>query len=92
LRDLFDIQIVPQDFRIQVLENNVIHLGNPLLDIAVNNSVLTTLNDAIMIDKKVNRNKIDPIAALINAWVEALYYEFNEKDLNDFYNSEDFSF
>jgi phage terminase large subunit-like protein len=72
-----------QDFRIQVLENNVIHSGNPLLDIAINNSVLTTLNDAIMIDKKINRNKIDPIAALINAWVEALYYEFNEKDLFD---------
>jgi phage terminase large subunit-like protein len=81
-----------KSFKIEVLEGNILHLGNPLLDIAINNSVLTSINDAVMIDKKVNRNKIDPIAALINGWVIALDYEFNEKDLNEFYNSEDFSF
>ncbi|PAD94355.1 terminase TerL endonuclease subunit, partial [Terribacillus saccharophilus] len=67
------------------------HSGNPLLDVAVNNAILKEDNDAVQIDKRKNREKIDPIAAGMNAYTDAMYY-FHEDDLNEYYEGEEFSF
>ncbi|MCM6877199.1 terminase large subunit, partial [Enterococcus faecium] len=62
---------------------------------AVNNAILKTDNNGIQINKSKNSNKIDPIAALINAYVFAMDYftktEGSKAD-NEFYTSEEFSF
>lgn len=78
-------------FRNQVTDERIKHSGNPLLDVAVNNAILKEDNDAVQIDKRKNREKIDPIAAGMNAYTEAMYY-FHEEDYNDYYEGEEFSF
>lgn len=78
-------------FRNQVTDEKIKHSGNPLLDVAVNNAILKEDNDAVQIDKRKNREKIDPIAAGMNAYTDAMYY-FHEDDLNEYYEGEEFSF
>jgi phage terminase large subunit-like protein len=57
------------------------HAKNPLLDIAVHNVVVHQENDTIMINKKLNREKIDPIVAMMDAHTEAMYhYKTGEVD------------
>ena len=61
----------------------------------MNNAILKTDNNGIQINKSKNSNKIDPIAALINAYVFAMdYFTTTEgaKADNEFYTSEEFSF
>ncbi|AYC54143.1 hypothetical protein CHCC15075_1712 [Bacillus licheniformis] len=81
-----------KDFRLQVYDKKIIHDGNPLLTIAINNAVVTKVNDTIQIDKKKERNKIDPIAAGINAYTEAMHHEEDTIDYNEFFKSNNFSF
>ncbi|NQD53310.1 terminase large subunit, partial [Bacillus altitudinis] len=69
----------------------LLHTNNPLLNLAINNAILKKVNDTVQIDKDLNREKIDPIAALMNAYTEAMYhYEQNETDWDAYYQSEDF--
>ena len=81
-----------KDFQINVFEKKIMHANNPLLTIAVNNAIIKKENDTIIIDKKIARNKIDPIAATINAWTEAMYHVEDTIDWNEYYASDDFSF
>lgn len=81
-----------KDFRLKVYDKQIMHDGNPLLTIAINNAIVVKENDTIKIDKKKNRNKIDPIAAGINAYTEALHHEDDSTDYNEFFKSDDFSF
>lgn len=81
-----------KDFRLQVYDKKIIHNGNPLLTMAINNAVVVKENDTIRIDKKKNRNKIDPIAAGINAYTEAMHHEEDTIDYNEFFKSDNFSF
>ncbi len=89
------LNVPTRTFREQVYEGNVIHKKNTILTHAVNNAILKTDNNGIQINKSKNSNKIDPIAALINAYVFAMDYftktEGSKAD-NEFYTSEEFSF
>lgn len=67
-----------KDFRIQIYNRMMTHEPNPLLDIAVHNATLKEDNDGIMINKRLNREKIDPIVAMIDAHTEAMYYYKNQ--------------
>ncbi|EME8138673.1 terminase large subunit [Enterococcus faecium] len=89
------LNVPTRTFREQVYEGNIIHRKNTILTHAVNNAILKTDNNGIQINKSKNSNKIDPIAALINAYVFAMdYFTATEgaKADNEFYTSEEFSF
>ncbi|AOS70289.1 terminase large subunit [Bacillus subtilis] len=80
-----------KDFRLCVYDKRIIHTDNPLLTIAVNNAIVKEFNDLIRIDKDKNREKIDPIAAMITAHYEAMHYYTDEFDWNSYYESEEFT-
>lgn len=89
------LNVPTRTFREQVYEGNVIHNKNTILTHAVNNAILKTDNNGIQINKSKNSNKIDPIVALIDAYVFAMdYFTTTEgaKADNEFYTSEEFSF
>lgn len=79
-------------FRMWVAEKTIKHFGNSLLTIAVNNAVLIyDGEDNVKINKKMNRQKIDPIISVITAFSEASMHEFSE-DWSSIYESEEFGF
>ena len=62
-----------KDFRNQVYSGNVVHDNNPVLGWAVGNAVIRQdHNENIMLDKDKSSQRIDPIAALINAHVRGM--------------------
>lgn len=82
--DLIEIRQGPQtlsnpnmSFRLNVINGDIKHAYNPLLDIAIKNAVAKDTNDSIMIEKRMNREKIDPLMATIFAYAEACEYEWN---------------
>jgi len=102
LDGIFDLVEVPQrqtilsaptkDFKYQVDNCNVISAENPLLDRAIYNAITTEKNDLLVIDKQSNRNKIDPIDALLNAWLEAMYHDWNQQTIGDMLENGDYGF
>ncbi|MGQ5518785.1 terminase large subunit [Enterococcus gallinarum] len=89
------LNVPTRTFRQQVFEQNIVHVKNTILTHAVNNAILKEDNNGIQINKSKNSNKIDPIAALMNAYVFAMdYYTETEgvKADNEFYTSNEFSF
>ena len=50
---------------------------SPLLDIAVKNAIAKNVNDSLMIEKQMNREKIDPLMSSIFAYVIACEYEWD---------------
>lgn len=67
------------DFRLKVIDEQIKHHKNPLLDIAVKNAVSKNVNDSVMIEKKLNREKIDPLMSTIFAYVIASEHEWDKK-------------
>lgn len=67
------------DFRLKVIDEQIKHHKNPLLDIAVKNAVAKSVNDSVMIEKKLNREKIDPLMSTIFAYVIASEHEWDKK-------------
>jgi len=62
-----------KNFRDLVLQKKIIHNNNPVLTWAMSNAVTREdHNNNIMIDKKKARERIDPVAALINAHARAM--------------------
>jgi phage terminase large subunit-like protein len=62
-----------KDFREQVYSGNLIHNNNPVLTWAISNAVTRQdANENIMLDKSKSSERIDPIAAVINAHVRAM--------------------
>ncbi|WP_368659574.1 terminase large subunit [Metabacillus halosaccharovorans] len=69
-------------FREKVYEGKVIHDGDPLLEWAISNAVIKQDDqENMMISKKVSKNRIDPIASIINAYARAMY-DNHSVDLN----------
>lgn len=61
-----------KDFRNQVYSQNIVHDNNPVLAWAIGNAVVRQdHNENIMLDKDKSAQRIDPIAAVINAHVRA---------------------
>lgn len=67
------------DFRLKIIDEQIKHHKNPLLDIAVKNAVSKNVNDSVMIEKKLNREKIDPLMSTIFAYVIASEHEWDKK-------------
>lgn len=89
------LNVPTRTFRQQVFEKNIVHVKNTILTHAVNNAIVKEDNNGLQINKSKNSNKIDPIAALINAYVFAMDH-FTKQQMevadNEFYKSEEFSF
>ena len=82
--ELYEIRQGPQtlsnpisDFRLKTINGNIKHEKNPLLDIAVKNAIAKNVNDSLMIEKQMNREKIDPLMATIFAYVISCEYEWD---------------
>jgi phage terminase large subunit-like protein len=83
-------------FREDLFNGKVVHAENSLLAYAVGNAILRyDANNNPMIDKARNATKIDPIAALMNAYTIAMDH-YTEKETeaadNEFYTSDRFGF
>lgn len=62
-----------KNLRDNVYMRQVMHLGDPVLGWAMSNAVTKAdVNDNIMLDKKMARQRIDPAAATVNAFVRAM--------------------
>lgn len=87
-------------FRDAVFDKSLQHADNQLLAYAVNNAILKyDSNNNPIIDKVRGSDKIDPLAALMNAYTEAVKYQQNQEDqlingvdASEFYSSDEFSF
>lgn len=65
-----------KNFREEVYKGNVVHNNNPVLTWAIGNAVTKMApNETFMLDKSKSTQRIDPIAALINAHVRAMVVE-----------------
>lgn len=81
-----------KDFRESVYKGNIIHDGDPVLTWAVGNAITKTdAQENIMLDKSKSTNRIDPLAATINAFTRARLDEFSNIDYNKYILSEEFS-
>lgn len=77
-------------FREEAYRGNILHEPNPLLDWAISNAVTKRdHNENIILDKEKSTNRIDPIAAVINAFSRARVIA--EEDMSDYVLSDDFS-
>jgi phage terminase large subunit-like protein len=64
-----------KDFRERVYRGQIIHDGSPVLQWAMSNAVeKIDAKGNIMLDKEKSREKIDPVAALMNAHTRAIHY------------------
>lgn len=81
-----------KQFKLDVFEKKVRHNDNPNLNLAINNAVTKHDNNGnIILDKQLNRSKIDALVALTTAYTMAINYEF-ENGLEDYILSDDFGF
>jgi phage terminase large subunit-like protein len=66
-----------KNFREMVYSGRVVHDKNPVLTWAISNAVAETVdrNENIILSKKKSRQRIDPIAAVINSHVRAMVNE-----------------
>lgn len=81
-----------KQFRLDLMDEKVFHDNNELLNIGVRNAIVRTDNNGnIILDKKKNREKIDSIVAVLNAYTEAMMHEFTV-DLNEMVFNDEFGF
>ncbi|WP_371175925.1 terminase TerL endonuclease subunit [Bacillus atrophaeus] len=88
------LSLPTKSFREKVYEGKVIHGDDPVLTWAINNAI-TKMDpqENIMLDKAKSPQRIDPIAAVINAYTRAMYHDTNQRvDLNEHFGSDNFSF
>lgn len=74
------LNIPTRNFRDLLFDGKIKHDGNKILAYAVNNAIIRVDNNGWQLDKAKNTNKIDPIAALINAYVAGMNYYDNEEE------------
>lgn len=75
-----------------IYKGDIIHQNNPLLNTAMYNAYMKEFADNIAIEKKMNRNKIDSLDALINAMSEAMYYDFGYSSFENMLEQGTFGF
>ena len=79
-------------FREAVYEGKVLQMGDSMLKWALNNAILKLdQQENVMIGKQISKDRIDPIAAVINAFSRAMYDDLTV-DLNTYIMSDNFSF
>ena len=87
------LNVPTRDFRDDLFAGKIKHADNKVLAYAINNAVIKVTNNGWLIDKTKNSNKIDPVAALIDAYVAGQgHFEKQEANdvLNDYYMSDEF--
>lgn len=68
-------------FREKVYSGEIVHDNNPILNFAVLNAItISDTNGNFKLDKRKGKERIDPLASVINAFVRAMYSQ-NEKEL-----------
>lgn len=68
-------------FREKVYSGEIVHDNNPILNFAVLNAItISDTNGNFKLDKRKGKERIDPLASVINAFVRAMYKQ-NDKDL-----------
>ena len=75
-----------------MIEQKVVHSDNPLLNTSVHNAFVKVINDNLLINKKKERNKIDPIVAGMNAYTDAQFHEFAKPGIKEKIKNGGFSF
>ncbi|MFC1256005.1 terminase large subunit [Staphylococcus xylosus] len=81
-----------KQFKLDVFEKKIQHNGNPNLGLAINNAITKTDNNGnIILDKQINRSKIDALVALTSGYSVAMNHEF-KRDLEDWILSDEFGF
>lgn len=79
-------------FREELYNGKINHDGDPVIRWAVNNAVLKSdQQENVMIGKQISRDRIDPLASIINAFSQAMYDDMTV-DLNEYILSDDFGF
>ena len=74
-----------KNFRELVYRKKVLHENNPVFDWALGNAVTREdHNQNIMLDKSKSTQRIDPVAAMINAHVRAMFSVENSVDVSEF--------
>ncbi|MEW8997907.1 MAG: terminase TerL endonuclease subunit [Thermoanaerobacter sp.] len=74
-----------KDFREKVYQGKIIHNNNPVLTWAVGNAATRSdANENIMLDKSKSTERIDPIAAIINAYSQAMKRPTFKVDINKY--------
>lgn len=77
-------------FREEVYKGNILHEPNPVLEFALSNAVTKIdAQENIMLDKKKSTQRIDPAAAVINAFVRAKNND--NEDISEYIMSDDYS-
>ena len=89
------LNVPTREFRDNLFQKKIVHNGNRLLRYSMINSRIKEDNNGWQLQKKSrnSNNRIDPAAALMNAYVYARdYFDDQEKSkaLNDFYSSPEF--
>lgn len=70
-----------KSFRDLVYEKKILHDGNPVLEWALSNAITRfDHNKNIMLDKDKSVERIDPIAAVINAHVRSILFDQEDTD------------
>ncbi|MCM3619170.1 terminase large subunit [Sutcliffiella horikoshii] len=86
------LSIPTKGFREKVYDKKIIHDGDPLLAWALSNAVIKMDDqENIMLSKKISKNRIDPAAAVINAFARAMFGT-PKIDMNEYFLSNSFSF
>lgn len=68
-----DLSLPTKDFRAKVYDKKIIHNGDPVLSWAIYNAVTRAgPSENLMLDKGRSKERIDPIACLINAHARAM--------------------
>ncbi|MED1603044.1 terminase large subunit [Alkalihalophilus marmarensis] len=68
-----------KEFRKQVYAGNIVHFGDPVLQWALGNAIQKMdAQENIMLDKSKSKDRIDPAAAIINAFSRAMSGQTND--------------
>lgn len=68
-----------KEFRLGNINKTIKHEKNLMLTRSIYNSIIKKINDAVMLDKTKNRNKIDPTVSVICAYSEAIHHKWRRK-------------
>lgn len=87
------LSLPTKDYRQTVYEGKLIHGNDPLLTFAYNNAIIKQdAQENIMLDKAKSPQRIDPAAAVMNAFARAMYHDMGANvDLNKHFSG-NFSF
>ncbi|WP_290033552.1 terminase large subunit [Ligilactobacillus cholophilus] len=73
------MNIPTRDFREKLYNGKIKHYNNKILSYSISNAILKVDNNGVIIDKARNSNRIDPVDALLNAYVACMNYFDNEE-------------